>query len=397
MHNTRRDFLKAALGTSALASLGGSSSFARALRRERSREPVLVVVQLSGGNDGLNTIVPYGDDEYGRQRTTLRLPDRELHRIDSYLGFHPRMKALHRLFREGTLGIVQGVGHPGSSRNHAAAMKAWYTADPAHPGRRSGWIGRVADEVGGPSGLDVPALFVGPIGRPLALQPERALVPSIRTLDDLVGREEFGAVAEQDSGDNPLLEYVRGVAAGTADLRRALQEAGPTTDYPSIPLAGDLRTVAQLIRLDVGIRIFFCELGGDGFGGFDNHAGQLGNHGALLHQLSESVAAFVNDLERAKELDRVLLMTFSEFGRTLAENGRHGTGHGEAAPVLIAGGGLKGGLTGAHPSLTDLEQGAPKHHTDFRRLYATVLEDWLGMKSKIALGGRYEPLDILRS
>ncbi len=404
MSDTRREFLKAALGTSALFSLGASApgALARTLRGGTGGDRVLVVLQLSGGNDGLNTVVPYGDDEYGRQRTTLRFSERELHRIDSYLAFHPRMKALHRLYHDGTLGVIQGVGYPNSSRNHEEAMRAWYTADPEHPDRRTGWIGRVSDEEGGPTGLDVPALFVGPIARPLALNAARVPVPATRSLEDLIGRRRFEGQATGGPGGsgNPLLDHVQSRSAQTAKLRRALyalaEEAEPTADYPAYPLAGDLRTVAQLIRTDLGLRIFFTELGGDGFGGFDNHANQLGNHCALLHQLSESVAAFVDDLEGAGLLDRVLLMTFSEFGRTLAENGRRGTGHGEAAPVLLAGGRLKGGLSGAHPDLTDLEQGAPRFHTDFRRVFSTALERWLGFESETVLGGRYEPLDVLR-
>ena len=156
-----------------------------------------------------------------------------------------------------------------------------------------------------------------------------------------------------------------------------------------------LRTIAQLIRADLGIRIFFTELGGGDIGGFDNHANQRDNHAAVLNQLSESVAAFVGDLARDKLLDRVLLMTFSEFGRTLVENGRRGTDHGEAAPAFLAGGRVKGGLTGPHPSMTELENGGPKHHTDFRRVYATVLDRWLGIDSEPVLGGKFQPLDVL--
>ena len=403
MKQNRRDFLQAALGTSAFLALGHSTplAFAKTARRARQRDRVLVVLQLSGGNDGLNTVVPFADDEYGRNRTTLRLPEHELHRIDDHLGFHPRMKALARLYHDGTLGIVQGVGYPSSSRDHDVAMRTWYTADPADKSGRTGWLGRVADEVGGPEGIDVPAAFVSPTSRPLAIRAERSFVPKIRDLGDVVGSREIEAPSSSRrfDGDSPLLEFVRARSEETAELRCALREvaadAGGVGDYPRFRLAGDLRTVAQLIRADLGISVFFTELGGDGFGGFDNHANQLGNHCALLHQLSESVAAFVDDLKQAKLLDRVLLLTFSEFGRTLAENGRRGTGHGEAAPVLLAGGRLRGGLCGAHPSLTDLDQGSQRFHTDFRRVYATALEQWLGFESEAVLGGEYEPVAML--
>jgi len=417
MIENRREFLKAALGASALLALNVSPPLAlgkasrcarkasrcahKAPRRARKVSRVLVVVQLSGGNDGLNTIVPHGDDAYGRNRPTIRLPERKLHRIDDHLGFHPRMEALSRLYREGTVAIIQGVGYPDSSRDHGVSLRTWHTAAPADRTGRTGWLGRVADRIGGPSGIDVPALFVSPSSRPLAVRSERTHVAKIRSLDDVAGSLESRAVPAAAPGTeiDPLLEFVREKSAETETLRRTLRtisdEQGSASDYPGFRLAADLRTVAQLIRADLGIPIFFTELGGDGFGGFDNHANQIGNHCALLHQLSESVAAFVRDLAKAKLLDRVLLMTFSEFGRTLAENGRRGTGHGEAAPVLLAGGRLRGGLTGKHPSLTDLEQGAPRFHTDFRRLYATALEEWLGFESEAVLGGRFEPLKIL--
>ena len=138
-------------------------------------------------------------------------------------------------------------------------------------------------------------------------------------------------------------------------------------------------------------------MGGDGFGGFDNHANQAENHAALLEQLAESVAALVDDLAQDGVLNRTLLMTFSEFGRTVAENGRRGTGHGAAAPVFLAGGRLRGGLIGPHPSLTDLELGGPRHHTDFRRLYATVLDEWLAIDSQTVLGEKFKPVDMLRA
>jgi uncharacterized protein (DUF1501 family) len=155
-----------------------------------------------------------------------------------------------------------------------------------------------------------------------------------------------------------------------------------------------LAVIAQLIRAQLGIRIFFAELGGGGIGGFDNHANQRDNHAALLRQMSQSMAAFVGDLQRAGMLDRVVVMTFSEFGRTLIENGRRGTDHGDAAPLFLFGGRLRGGLVGSHPRLDRLVQDAPESHTDFRRVYATVLDRWLGLDSVSVLGGRYEPLEL---
>jgi uncharacterized protein (DUF1501 family) len=178
-------------------------------------------------------------------------------------------------------------------------------------------------------------------------------------------------------------------------IEAVIKKTHNTFEYPQFELAGSLRMVAQLIRADIGIRIFFTELGGGGIGGFDNHANQIGNHCALLHHLSESIAAFIHDLKRDNLLNRVLLMTFSEFGRTVKENGRRGTGHGAAAPMFLAGGKVNGGLIGSHPSLTDLDDGALKFHTDFRSVYATVLDRWLGFDSSKVLDKHYESIDIL--
>jgi uncharacterized protein (DUF1501 family) len=409
MSYTRRSFLKATLGASTMLSLAsGAPNFmvraagAGAARRD-DRDTVLVVVQLSGGNDGLNTVVPYADDEYARNRPTLRLQPKDVHKIDSYLGFHPRMEAFSRLYKEGHLSILHGVGYPNSDRDHDGAMRDWHTAKPDDPDCQTGWLGRAADNVWHTNQKDTPAVFVGPIVQPFGLRAEHVIVPSIQSPDDLIldstlGESQTSEPSRADK-DNPLLNHLRDCTANArANSRRikAIAKAGASTaEYPALRLAGTLRTVAQLIRADVGIRIFFTELGGGGIGGFDNHANQLGNHCSLLGHLSESLAAFVDDLAKDKQLDRVLLMTISEFGRTVKENGRRGTGHGVSAPIFLAGGKLKGGRTGSHPSLTDLDNGALKFHTDFRRVYTTVLDRWLGFESRPVLGRQFESIDVL--
>ncbi len=416
MYHTRRDFLKAALGTSTLLSFASAAlnflarSVMAASSPRKERNTVLVVIQLTGGNDGLNTLVPYEDDEYYRNRPTLRLPTNELHKIDSAMGFHPRMGAFARLYKDGFLSIIQGVGNPNPDRSHEVAMRIWHTADPVRTNRQTGWLGRAADSVWNPNETNAPALFVGPIAQPFALNAEKVIIPSIHSISDLMigqmsaspkGHSKGELVSElpRKNKANPLLGFLQNCTVKTCANSRRIEAvtkvSANTAEYPSSQLAADFSTVAQLIRADVGIRIFFTEFGGGGIGGFDNHANQLGNHCALLGQLSESVAAFVRDLKRDKLLDRVLLMTFSEFGRTLKENGRRGTGHGSAAPVFLAGGKLKGGLIGPRPSLTDLDNGAPKFHTDFRRVYATVLERWLGFESRTVLDGKFKILDIL--
>jgi uncharacterized protein (DUF1501 family) len=284
-------------------------------------------------------------------------------------------------------------------------MRDWHTALPGDSGCQTGWLGRAVDLAMTASSADAAGVFIGDIDVPFGIRARQAVVPRVRAAGDWRLRQAPGQAAPSplmpagEAGENPLADHVRRTAAravaGSRQVEAVLQQAAGAGAYPEFSLAESLRCVAQLIRADLGIRMYFVELGGGGIGGFDNHANQRDNHAALLRELSESVTAFVDDLARQSLLDRVLVITFSEFGRTLTENGRRGTGHGAAAPMLLAGGRLRGGLSGAHPSLTDLEGDAPKFHTDFRRVYATCLDRWLRLDSQTVLGGRFEPLDLL--
>ena len=416
MTYTRRNFLKATLGSSALLSLGTTApnflvrSMMAGEHQRNERDTVLVVVQLSGGNDGLNTVVPYENDEYARNRPTLRLSPNEIHKINSHLGFHPRMRAFMRLYEEGHLSIIQGVGYPNTDRSHESGMRIWHTAVPDEPDCQTGWIGRTVDSIREPSSINTPAVFVGPIVQPFGLNAKNAVIPSIDSLENLTMREMHGHQKYQSqrkhtaellrpNQNNPLMHFLQqctqNAYTNSERIEAVMKKTANTAEYPQFELAGSLRKVAQLIRADIGIRIFFTELGGGGIGGFDNHANQLGNHCSLLHHFSESIGAFIHDMKRDKLLNRVLLMTFSEFGRTVKENGRRGTGHGAAAPIFLAGGRLKGGLVGPHPSLKDLDNGALKFHTDFRSVYATVLDRWLGFDSSKVLDKKYKPLNVL--
>jgi uncharacterized protein (DUF1501 family) len=406
---TRRDFLRKTVGVSTVTVLGSAvpDLFVRAAAAgaRSDRDTVLVAVQLTGGNDGLNTVVPYADDEYARRRPTLRLPTDELHKIDSSLAFHPRMEAFLRLYQDGCLSIVQGVGHPHPDQDHERAMRIWHTADPPRPERQTGWLGRVADCAWNPAQPDATAVFVGPIDRPFILNTENVVIPRFRAqagagLEAVPMYRGTALPGVESAAGTEFLQFLRHSThrahAHAERIEAATAAERGASDYPSFGLAGDLRAVAQLIRADVGIRIFVTELGGGGIGGFDNHANQLGNHCALLHELAQSVAAFVHDLRRDHLLERVLLMTYSEFGRTVRENGRRGTDHGAAAPMFLVGGSVAGGLVGSHPSLVDVNNGALKFQIDFRRVYATVLDQWLGFDSQAVLGARFEPVDCLR-
>ena len=389
----------------------------------QARDTILVVLELGGGNDGLNTVVPYADDVYAKQRPTLRLRADEVHKIDSLLGFHPRMPAFMRLYRDGLVSVVQGVGYPNPHQGHFESMRIWQSADPTMYApqtgtvsfslrQQTGWLGRAIDQATRGDPALTPGAFVGQIAQPFALNAERSVVPSIRSLEDATLRRLPGdepahqrrlveAATAARGQDDTLLNFIQRTtlaAYRSGDQIEAAAKAATanSADYPAFALAKTLHLVAQLISADVGIRVYYVELAGGEIGGFDTHAGQADNHAALLHQLSEAVTAFMNDLKRDKLVDRVLLLTFSEFGRTVQENGRRGTDHGSAAPMFLVGGRVKGGLIGAHPNLTDLENGGQKHHTDFRRVYAAVLERWLGFDSQAVLGARFEPVDVVR-
>lgn len=407
--NTRRDFLKLSITGPLLLSFAPTvpwlllRSSARAAELKDDPGQVLVVIQLSGGNDGLNTVIPFEDESYARLRPTLKQNPAELHKLNQEVGLHPRMLALYRLFQEGHLAVVQGVGSPDQSRDHERAMRSWQTARLEPGGMDAGWAGGAADQLWERSRSAATGAYVGNIAQPFGVNAAQAVVPSIR--GDRA-TQLFAAVPADSAGtrpagtdSNPLLRHVTTVMAesrrSNSRLEKVLNPSGTELGYPAFGLAQDLRIIANLIRADAGIRIFYAELGGGGIGGFDNHANQLGNHCALLQQLSESVAAFASDLSKDRLFGRVLLMTFSEFGRTVAENGRRGTDHGNAAPVFLAGGSLRAGIHGTHPSLTDLDSGALKHHTDFRSVYAAVLQDWLQIPAQAILGGEFARLKLV--
>jgi uncharacterized protein (DUF1501 family) len=416
MSLSRRSFLKQSLGASALVATSASvpgflarTAVAATSGSDRN-DKILVVVQLAGGNDSLNSVVPYTDDLYATSRPTLRLPANKLHKIDSDFGFHPQLSAFHRLHKEGLLSVLQGVGYPNPNQDHTIAMRVWQSGNPNSTESHTGWLGRAVDQACRPEDPRVPAVFLGQIARPFALNAESAIIPSIQSLDQYTlraGRENARKSAARPAGKPPagdsdsLLPFVERATltarATSKQVEAAARSGISAAEYPPFQFAGTLRTIAQLIRAEIGVRIIFTELGGNEPGGFDTHASQAANHGALLEQLSESLAAFVGDLKRDKLLDRVLLMTFSEFGRTVAENGRRGTDHGSAQSLFVVGGKLRGGLIGKHPPLDDLEGTGQRSHTDFRRVYATLLDRWLGLDSQPILGGKFAPVDFLRA
>ncbi len=407
MKPTRREFLTTAIGSTAVVAIGARPP--EFLLRAAAAEPaghndtILIVVQLSGGNDGLNTIVPYADDVYRRNRPRLAVAKSNVLRIDDYCGFHPSLRGFADLLQDNQLAIIQGVGYPDPNRSHFESMDIWHTCRRSKQRRETGWLGRYLDATSKSDGRDVPAWHFGGEKQPLALAAHKVRVPSLRSVeqfhlrgdDDNLQAVISTLVEAERQQANPLLGFVQtstsSALAASRRVRAQVQEYAPQAEYPDSPLANKLRIVAQLIEAKMGTRIYYVELDG-----FDTHAQQAGAHAGLLRQLGDAVAAFIHDVAAHDHDDRVLLMTFSEFGRRVKENASAGTDHGAAAPMFLAGSPVQSGLVGAHPSLTDLEGGDLRHHTDFRQVYATVLQQWLHWKSESILDRRYDTLPLVR-
>jgi uncharacterized protein (DUF1501 family) len=364
---------------------------ARAARADRDSR-VLVVIQLDGGNDGINTVVPFADEGYAKHRNTLRLEKSRLVWINDRVGLHPALAEAGKLLHKGKLAIVQGVGYPNPSRSHFRSMAVLHTArlDPEEH-NSLGWLGRGLD-TGKPT---APALLVGAGPPPLALRGRRATASSIERLEDftLATTADPRKALGQDKPED-LTAFVRRSmvdAFATADrLAEAVKEKDDAR-YPATALANHLRLMARLLKAGAGARVFYTVQSS-----YDTHAAQWQTHARLLLELAGAVSAFLSDLQAAKLEERVVVLAFSEFGRRVHENGSLGTDHGTAGPVFLAGSRVKGGLLGTTPDLLDLEDGDLKVGIDFRRIYATVLEDWLGLRATAALGGSFARLPLFR-
>ncbi len=394
---SRRTFLTHGLRDSTLIALAPTlpAFLARTARAVEARkdERILVVLQLDGGNDGINTVVPLKDDGYAKHRRALRLPEKQLIRITPEVGLHPAMGDAGRLLESGRLVIVPGVGYPNPDRSHFRSLEIWHSArfDPLeHTGL--GWIGRVLD--GGPPPRDgaPAALLVGPDAAPPAIRGRRSVSAALDRLDDYTLANGKPDVPAGPGGEQA--EFLRRSmldAYAAAERLESVARAGPShAAYPESELARKLSLAARLIKSGLGTRIYYAIQRG-----YDTHYDQLPAHARLLEELGGALRAFLDDLAAAGLAERVAVLCFSEFGRRVRENGTRGTDHGTAGTVLLAGPCVRPGLHGAYPSLTDLVDGDLRMTVDFRRVYATVLESWLGLASKEALGGAFEPLPLL--
>ncbi len=401
MKLSRRDLMAASL----VGGIGMPSVFrqmaraAGALDDAGSGETILVVVQLTGGNDGLNTVIPFADPKYRAGRPALRQDASDVLSINEDLAFHPSMNGFAKLLEAGQLAVIQGVGYPNPNRSHFTSMDIWHKAT-MDMREAYGWLGRTFPHLS-PSG----GMYLGDQEAPLAVYGATGYAPSLASLEDFqlrVGddpakREVIANLAASGTApDDDLLQFLRSSSQQTYAAAERLQEvttqySTPTT-YPESPLAGRLKLVAQLIDAGAGERVYYTALDG-----FDTHSGQAISHGSLLETFSSALSAFHEDLEHHGHGNRVVSMVFSEFGRRVAENGSQGTDHGCAAPMFLVGSQVATGVHGAHPSLEDLDEGDLKHHTDFRSVYATLLENWLHVPSQEILLGQYDTLPLLKA
>ncbi len=411
-NSNRRRFLRSSIGGAAAIGVGSviPDCLVRAVASEGNRdERILVVVQLSGGNDGLNTVVPYADDAYRAARPKLAIPTSDVLKCDDDVGFHPSLSGMHDLLANGQLTVVRGVGYDQPNRSHFESMDIWHTCRRKDESRPDGWIGRFLDTQTNDSGGDVAALHLGREQQPFAIASEKIRVPTMKEMSEfqLQGRDrqslrsllnanvatEPNPLAKNASEPNDLLDFLQSsTTSALAASQRVTEAAGSyasDTRYPDTELGQKLRIVAQLIDAGLTTRVYYVQLDG-----FDTHAQQPATHAILLRQWSDAISTLVRDLDTHGHADRVCVMTFSEFGRRVAENASEGTDHGTAGPMFLCGRGVKAGIFGNRTSLTDLHDGDLKHEIDFRQVYASVLKNWLDTEPLPILGGDYKTLPL---
>lgn len=396
----RRELLAGLAGLSALSMV--PPAFAQAAQAAAAQAAangkVLVILELSGGNDGLNTVVPYGDDAYYRQRPNIGIPKNELRVIDDHFGFNPGMAGFERLYKDGKMAIVHGCGYENPSYSHFTSMAYWHTAAP-NSGNEYGWVGKLADAIA-PS---APPNYLVNIGakQSLAVRSEKH-VPVVFDDPNRFMREAFAAEKEaldmvpeigesKNSSRSFLLDIARSANDASALVRDAWSKYDSPIDYGVNDL--DLQKVVAMLDAGMPTGLYYVAYRNNAF---DTHVFQNNLHRRLLTYTSDAVAGFIQDLERIGRADDVTLMIFSEFGRRVPENVSLGTDHGAANAMFIVGNQVKGGHYGELPSLTELAEGDNlAYTTDFRKVYQTMTEGWLGHRdSNNLLGGNFGTFDL---
>ena len=366
----------------------------------------LIVVQMAGGNDGLSTVIPFTDPLYQKMRPTLAIPSANVLSLDGRLGFHPNLAPLKKLWDEGHVAVVEGVGYPNQSLSHFQAMDIWQTLDLSGNGSE-GWLGKLVSGWVDNDGHPFKAMNVG-TQTAQALSSISAPVP---TLTSIQGYRLAVDPADDDHGNARLQALMRlynsypktspyaallditalNAQEGGGQLRQANSLYRSTVTYPQGPFAAGLKILAEAIVQGLGLRTGYITLGG-----FDTHANQQATHDVLMKTLADGLSAFYEDLALHSKADNVVVMTWSEFGRRMEENGSLGTDHGTAAPMFVLGNAVNKGIFGEPPNLSNLDtNGNLKYTTDFRSVYATVLDRWLGASSKDVLGSSFASQNFL--
>jgi uncharacterized protein (DUF1501 family) len=443
---SRRQFLcKTLKGSSlvALSSVVPGFVLGAANAAEVGKDNTLVILEMGGGNDGLNTVIPYGDDLYHKARPTLRYKKEEVVRIDDHIGLHPALRQWEGLRDQ--LAIIQGVGYPNPNRSHFESMDIWQSADPRRT-LTNGWLGRSLGSIKIPEG-EIVGMHIGTDQLPLAMQGSSTGTPTIDpakpyellldgktpiNINQFRGEFDGPPIASEpprppdigpttkpppndhrtarmklirdlasvsSGGGNDMLQFVQRSSLHTYTAVERLRELMRSEGDPRFQvrrfrgpggeLEGKLSLIARIIQAGFGTRVFYVSIDG-----FDTHSAQRNMHQELMQTIANSVSQFMNQL--GGHADRVLLMTFSEFGRRVHENGSKGTDHGSGSCMFVLGRKAKGGLVGKHPSLSDLDAGDLRHSIDFRQVYATLLDNWLGCDSTRVLGGKYDHLPLIK-
>ena len=383
---------------------------AQAAPRTVGASKILVLIQLSGGNDGLNTVIPFSDPAYLKLRPVIGLKPDTVLKLDDKTALNPNMGPFQELYKAGKLAIVQNVGYPAPNRSHFRSIEIWQTAEPKKI-KDTGWIGRYLDLASsGRSTIDniFPAINIDPI-LPKTLSAQKVVVPSISDMANFTFKADpryeadrkaqlatFNAIYKKYPLNRPYIDQIRRVGLDTTEASDSISKMVASykdgAKYPNNAFGRGMQFIAQLIIGGVNCSIYNISLGG-----FDTHTNEVRGHENLFRTLTQAVQSLQTDLENHGVDKDVAIMTFSEFGRRVAENGGRGTDHGAAAPLFVIGSGVKGGIIGDNPSLTDLDDGDLRYKTDFRSIYASVLDKWLSADSKAILGDRFDQLDLFKS
>jgi uncharacterized protein (DUF1501 family) len=389
---------------------------------------ILVVLQMAGGNDGLNTVIPYANDFYHNARPKIGQTADKILKLNGEIGFHGAMTGFKNLYDSGNLAVVQGVGYPNPNRSHFRSTEIWQTASDSDKLEKYGWLGRYFDNacagadpaVGVVVGRQLPESFFAKAPTGICfdnpqnyrfLSPEHpkpgqtdlteAAYEKLNESDMASSDANSGASIGSLAAGMPMqggkaVDFIERTAMdaqiSSEEVRNIAARVQNQTTYPVSAFANSLKLVAKLIGGGLPTRIYYVSQGG-----YDTHTNQIATQQRLLGDLGDSLKAFVDDMKAQDNMQRVLVMTFSEFGRRLNENANGGTDHGAAAPMFIVGNKVKAGLLGRYPSLApqDLFQGDIKYNVDFRQVYAGVLENWLKTKSAPILGKQFEPLQVV--